>query len=561
VDRRLRYAPLVALAGVAGALGLAPAAMADPPVWRAEQPPPPPGAVFKVPIGAPGDIQCYQRNRCLLMNEGNSTVPQGIFDWNGASWHQFATVCGSPAGVARLAFGGPGDVWTVTAPSLPRTGAGQSLCHIQNGRVTGSFSTAPQASDPYRLMDSATCNGPNDCWFGGPGASDGAGTRKGAFHLHWDGSQLSTVYGVDGRGVTDMQASGGSVWEGVVQGKASGNVSEDADPPGTALLHHIVGTGISVDPFTPSPGPGSPPEGADILALDSNGQELWAAGGFTSSGTAAHPDTPPHRGPLLLHYVAGAWQELHLDPALFGPDDRFVDVAAVPGTTDAWVAVQPYSQRAATNAPATVALVHADGSASLTTIPTSGSGRGTAAKVEFSAPNDGWLVTNAGWIFHYTDGEAVPVDDDPSYQGTITFRPNEAAAQFVPDRPPPDDSLLFAPAPPAPQTSTQSDQTTPKKLPALLKKIKASYRGRRLLVIKFVLAREASIGLVAYHRKKVVARVKPRDLRPGRRSLKIRVNPKRPPTRFKWQIKEKGQPQDGSTGDGSTGGGGDTVTT
>ena len=32
------------------------AALADPPIWRLEQPPPPAGAPFKVPLGAPGDL-------------------------------------------------------------------------------------------------------------------------------------------------------------------------------------------------------------------------------------------------------------------------------------------------------------------------------------------------------------------------------------------------------------------------------------------------------------------------------------------------------------------------
>ncbi len=58
-------------------------------------------------------------------------------------------------------------------------------------------------------MNAAACNGPNDCWFGGIGSRDPTGTRVGAFHLHWDGSALRTVYNAgSGRGVSDLEAVG-----------------------------------------------------------------------------------------------------------------------------------------------------------------------------------------------------------------------------------------------------------------------------------------------------------------------------------------------------------------
>ena len=57
------------------------------------------------------------------------------------------------------------------------------------------------------------------------------------------------------------------------------------------------------------------------------------------------------------------------------------------------------------------------------------------------------MVTWAGWLFHYSDGTPLPLDTDPAFQGTIEFRPNESAEQFIPDRLPVDDSQLFAPPP------------------------------------------------------------------------------------------------------------------
>ena len=63
-------------------------------------------------------------------------------------------------------------------------------------------------------MNAAACNGPSDCWFGGIGAQDPTGERRGAFHLHWDGAALQTVYAPQGRGVTDIEAHvGGTFFE------------------------------------------------------------------------------------------------------------------------------------------------------------------------------------------------------------------------------------------------------------------------------------------------------------------------------------------------------------
>ena len=96
----------------------------------------------------------------------------------------------------------------MSEPSLPRAGAGLGLCRFKDGQVVGSWSTRVDAADPFRQMLSATCNGPDDCWFGGVGSQDALGERVGAFHLHWDGTDLDSVYGPQGRAVSDMQFHG-----------------------------------------------------------------------------------------------------------------------------------------------------------------------------------------------------------------------------------------------------------------------------------------------------------------------------------------------------------------
>ena len=172
-------AAAIASAGAASARGEA--------SWRLEQPPPPEGAPFKVALGRLDDMEFYAPNEGLLSVEGNATVSAGLFFYNGRGWHQLSTVCGGAGEVSRIAWAGPDEFWTITEPSEPRVGAGLGLCHFKEGVVVGSYSTAFQSPDPFRPMDAAACDGPNDCWFAGIGSEDPSGQRIGAFHLHWNG--------------------------------------------------------------------------------------------------------------------------------------------------------------------------------------------------------------------------------------------------------------------------------------------------------------------------------------------------------------------------------------
>jgi hypothetical protein len=164
------------------------------------------------------------------------------------------------------------------------------------------------------------------------------------------------------------------------------------------------------------------------------------------------------------------------------------------------------------------------------------------------------MVTSAGLLFHYTDpaAGALPRDTDPAFAGTITFRPNEAAEQFLPDAPPVDDSELFKPPP------VELEQEPPpaavQRLPALLRGIKTRLRGRTLIV-RFSLARRARVSLVGRRKGRVVARTRPRTLNPGRHPLRLRLKRRRWPQRLTFSVREPGQ-DSAPTGDS-----GDTVTT
>ncbi|HVQ59807.1 MAG TPA: hypothetical protein VMS60_12950 [Solirubrobacterales bacterium] len=525
---------MVVLASVVSASS-APAAS---PIWRLEQPPPPQGAPFNVPLGAPGDLSFWAPNRGLLTVEGNSTIPRGIYSWNGRSWHQLATVCGGSGDTARIAWAGPDEFWVVSVPSLPRAGSGLALCRFKGGQVVGSFSTRVDAADPFRAMDSATCNGPNDCWFGGIGSQDALGERVGAFHLHWNGTDLQSVYGPQGRGVTDMEWHAGGLFESTVVGRARENRTDPVELATQEnvprLLHRIAGIAFTNDAWLPAPLGGVPDDGTELLALDSDGTDLWAVGGGSASGPSAPEGSTVPRPPLAARLVGGAFQELTLSGAEFGPTERFGDVAAIPGSEDAIATVVPFADRRSANSKATVARIEPDGTTTTTRLPASGAGRGSAARVACPAPEECWLATWGGWLFHLTDGTQLPEDTDAAFAGTIDFRPNEAAEQFVPDALPVDDSNLFAPAP---IEDAKPVKGKTKRQPPLLKAIRSELDGLTLNV-SFTVTRPAKVALIAKRGGAIVARTPKRRFGRGRHTLSLRLSRERYPTKLSFETKE-----------------------
>lgn len=523
-----------------GATSGAPAGAAA--IWRLEQPPPPAGAPFKVPLGAPGDLSFWSPNRGLLTVAGNATIPRGIFSWNGRSWRQLATVCGGPGDTARIAWAGPTEFWVVSEPSQPRRGSGLALCRFKDGQVVGSWSTRVDAADPFRMMTSATCNGPNDCWFGGIGSQDALGEQVGAFHLHWDGASLETVYGPQGRAVTDMEFHAGGLFESTLVGRSPENRTDPvelAEPESVPRLIHRIGAGptFSNDSFLPAPLPGISADGTELLALDSDGADLWAVGGGAASGPSAPEGGAVARPPLAARMVGGSFQELTLSGAVFGPTDRFGDVAALPGSEDAFATVVPFAERRSTNSKAIVARISPTGATTTTRLPVAGAGRGSAARIACPAPEECWMVTWAGWLFHYSEGQVLPEDTDPAFQGTIEFRPNEAAEQFTPDKPPLDDSQLFAP--PELEQNPLAEEPRPKtrRLPPLLREVRSRLQGLTLTV-SFTVTRKARVALLAKRGGRTVARTPRRTFSPGRRQLALKLSRENYPTRLAFQVSE-----------------------
>ncbi|HST39547.1 MAG TPA: hypothetical protein VLK58_08560 [Conexibacter sp.] len=529
------------LAG-AGALAAAPAGAAG--SWRLEQPAPPAGSPYKVPLGRPGDLSCWSATRCLLAVEGNAIVARGLYAYDGVEWRQLATVCGGPADTTRIAWAGPSEFWTVTEPSLPRRGSGLGLCRFRDGQVIGSYSTAPESADPFRVMTTAACNGPNDCWFAGVGSQDPSGQRVGSYHLHWNGETLSSSYVAQGRGVSDLIGAGDRYYETTYVG-AQREDRETTVVPRPAeseprTIHEIVGTTVANARFVALTQPGLPVGGTELLAADiAPGNAPWFVGGGAASGPDAPLETSVPRAPIAVRFATGFYRELPLDESPFRAFDRFADVAAVPGRDDAWMAVQAYGERGSTTARARVARVTPSGSVELQRLPAGGAGRGAAARIEFSGPDEGWMVTNAGWLFHFTDGAPRDRETDPAFAKLITYRPNESVAQSIPDTPPADDSQLFAPPAVEPEPEPEPTDTTTVRVKALMYRLAKPRVDRRLrLHLSFSLRRAASVQLQGRRKGRVVARTPLRRLRPGRHTLTLQLSRRRWPDALRFVTRE-----------------------
>jgi hypothetical protein len=337
-----------------------------------------------------------------------------------------------------------------------------------------------------------------------------------------------------------MQFHAGELFESTLVGRSAENGTDPihlAEPEASPRLIHRIVDGVFVnDSFAPALLVGVPDDGTELLALDSDGADLWAVGGGAASGPSAPSGGAVERPPLAARLVGGEFQELPLGGAPFGAADRLSDVAAIPGGEDAFATVVPFTERRSVNSKATVARIEPDGTTSTVRLPLAGSGRGSAARIACPGPEDCWLVTWAGWIFHYGDGAPLPRDTDPSFQGTIEFRPNESAEQFIPDRLPVDDSQLFAPPP------LELDPTAPprparvRRLPPLLKQVRSRLHGL-VLTVRFTATRRVRVQLEALRGGRVVARTPRRTFPPGRHRLRLRLSRDRYPTRLGFKVR------------------------
>jgi hypothetical protein len=534
--------------------------------WHLEQPLPPElpsGAKSTTPIGLGkiGDIEFWAPNRGLLITAGNPpSIPPGVWVYNGVTWHELSDKCGATDG--RIAWAGPDEFWTISdgRPGQQSVEAkppleDNTLCHFANGEIVGSYASLAFLPNSYQAMHGAACFDAEDCWFGGDPLPEG---QAGAFHLHWDGHSLSAEPNPQGHAVEDMRRFGNELYESV-RLRTGDVLSEEESEP--AALHLPEPTGvqprfISLNLGAPFYSAGEFPQALDFLHLSSGLAALWGA---------ANPADPKPEGSepaevTVLRVANGIATQIlgpTTDPEGSNPFTKQpgVEVPRSPNERageSAWLALDSGENLFKEPvAPALVARLSSGGAVSeRQELPSAqevaeGAGpKGAADKIACPAPHDCWLTTRKGWLFHLStpagrSAEAANPDTDPAFSKAqpITFRPLDSGIPpVVPDAPPVDDSGLPGEAPAGTNPLTESAPPSELRVPvALLSHIRTKLIHGTTLELRFHLAVRARVRLLAKRRSRTVASTPMRTLASGNRSLSLRLDRRRWPTKLDLQ--------------------------
>jgi hypothetical protein len=532
-----------ALLFVLAVLAAAGSARAAAPEWRSQQPL---SSTGRAPLGEVGDLECWQANRCLLITSGNNGMPAGLYAYDGAGWYLYSTVCGGHDG--RIAWAGPDDFWTISDQQ-----AGQeteftqllrrrSLCHFKDGAVVASYAEPLGVASSYFPMSAAACLGPEECWFAGerlPGT-----VNVGAFHLYWNGLSVSPFPSLSesqpeledpGRSVVGLAYHEGSLYESVkVQ---EGDEAPDESESEPSFLHKIVpgGPPAFVPEATASPifyGEEATPNQLEGFQLSDDGEALWAVSGAASA--------PAEVAVLRLGAGASSFEQVPLSDATspFGPGDKVTGLAGEPGSDAAWVGFRPPSDIG--TFPARLALVHADGTVDPPlALPAEGEGVGrywgSAGPIACPAAGQCWMATQKGWLFHL--GPDPTPNEDPAMHTLVTFRPPDAGLPSVPPTSlPEDDSGANSSSQGEEAPLGVQEERPPHRRPPLVRKLKQRLLGGTTLELTFILRAKAHVRLLAKRKGDVVAKTKDYTMAKGHRRLRLRLDPKRWPTKLDLQV-------------------------
>lgn len=531
--------------------------------WHSQQPAGEGG--FPALLGEVGDVECWdgEANRCMLITAGNGGVAAGLFAFDGSGWYRYSTVCGGHEG--RIAWAGPDDFWTISdqqAGQATRVGPGSekfriSLCHFKNGQVVASYAKPIGVADSYLPMDAAACSGPSDCWFAGerlPGT-----LNQGAFHLHWNGNELTAVpsptkfseLADPGRRISALAYSGGSFYESVkVQSGDTPNAEEEErekDEPGIgpSLLHRIVpGAAAPFEPLFPEAPlsfgePGTAAEELEGLHLTGDEQRLWAIAGAERSSASL----------TVLQLGAEGLAQVPLDDPdrALNPGDSVGGAAAEPGLDDVWVGFSRGSDEVLSS-PARLARIESDGTVSPeVTLPAPGEeidgeeigDKGSAGPITCPEAEQCWMATKAGWLFHL--GPDPAPNGDPAMHVLVTFRPPDESLPVLPPIELPEDNSGANVGPSSQEAIPNQSEELPRRQPALVSRVKQRLIGGTVLELNFSLRAKAHVQLVARRKGRVVAKTKRYTMVRGRHSLRLPLDPKQWPTKLDLQAKAVGQ--------------------
>lgn len=535
----MRRALFLVLALATFVVGSTPARAAES-EWHSDQPVAA-GIETPVPFGEVGDIEFWSPNRGLLITAGNSGMPAGLYAYDGTGWHLYSTVCGGTQG--RIAWAGPDEFWTISdqRPSEePGGGSGtalmhRSLCHFKNGEVVASYAEPIGQGTSYLPMSAAACEGPDNCWFGGERLP--AGGNTGAFHVHWDGSNLSPVPSLTvsepdlkdpGRSVFDIAFHQGQLYESVSV-RAGDEPVDESEP---SYLHRVSPTPQPFEPlFTPGLVTGGTPEGLDGFHLAGDGTALWAMSGAAASGAGSTTT------PTLLRLEAGAFEQVPLTGGILAAGFMIKGFAMEPGTGGAWAS---FTRSFNPGEPAHLAFVEANGTVDpeieLPRPEEELNIKGVSGPVSCPAAGQCWMATGKGWLFHL--GGPLPQDTDPAMQQLITFRPCDDACRSGNGVGLPEDNSGAEPEaerfPEVPEY--EAPPKGPRKPRPLYNHLKQKVIDGNILQLTFDLHAEAHVQLIAEAKKKVVAKTPRMTMDKGHHRIRLRLDPKHWPTHLSFQV-------------------------
>ena len=229
--------------------------------------------------------------------------------------------------------------------------------------------------------------------------------------------------------------------------------------------------------------------GNELLALDSTAADLGAGGGATPvrssrerPGAATATCRPP-RG--------RRWREVVSPPRGRSRPGAVRRHRGGAGHVDRVGRGRAFGER--TTPHAREARLGPDGTAEAVTLPASGPGRGGAAKMAFSGPNEGWMATaRAGCSTTRTaaSGRATPTPRTRARSRSGPTRPPSSSPRHAPTR------RLGALRAPAGRARAATCRRRVKRLPPLLRQVRTKLRGTRL-VVRFALSRRARVQIIA----------------------------------------------------------------
>jgi hypothetical protein len=514
-------------------------------------------------------------------NPTGSTAPisPGFIAWAGPD--EFWTISDGRTGQAAEQLGH-------TPPLEDNT-----LCHFELNPTSGelevvkSYASLAFQSTSYEAMNAAACFSASDCWFAGEPLE---APQIGTFQLHWNGHTITPEpYLPEGHAVGDMTAfpafdaaSAGSsnTPQGLYESvrleardrilKSAGGVGEEPalhliDPDGAlpsfeALLElPLLGSGPCPPPQSPQSRCAEFPEALDFLHLGADEDALWGAAG----PAYVAPAKSGAAGVTIVRYsksqyssesdeyveeAAPSWTQV-IGPSTTPrgeedfPEDVVNSIAAEPSTNRAWMALDS-REDARTPSPfarASVARVSADGSVSdETQLPGT---KGAAERIVCPAVHDCWMTTTQGWLFHLstsTEREHPETNAEPAFSGAylVTERPaDEGVPRAAPYALAEDDSGLVESEPLRNAAALKPALVNPfatVTLP-LLSDVHTRLIHRTTLVLSFHLSVKASVRLLAKRKAKLVASTSKRTLQAGNRSLELRLNIHRWPTKLKLE--------------------------